>query len=415
MNGKRQLFFIGTVCILFGLLFVLVHDDPRDQASEATKNHLDAEKSRTAPPPHPVRGSDTAVSPRRDKDYRRKVLLEDLKRHWKRELAVFHERYAKTKSRKLTDSQIALAEESAAKLLCSQQMAELLKFLDFRQQDEISERERHNPTTTFNMREKYFREKFTDAIRYQLRELVRSNSEALRNSLVGVKDRDFLAEWGFEAAKYATPEELDSFRHALGDTSASETALLGGNLSLVKTDPRRAFESTLEVLAAGHQGRYSGQILPDLLRAMPESVNPAELEALLPPDPPEDAPTSTSSYSYNIKVARGKLLGKWGSIDPHAAIEYIMTNPIRVNPSHIASAVAPMLKADIAVGIEWIQDDLPTGVYKDYALKVAIPRIVEDYPQEAYKLASQITDPELRAAQVRYIAAMQDPNRDRAR
>ena len=234
-----------------------------------------------------------------------------------------------------------------------------------------------------------------------LLELFRSaDSQDARNSLLQLGGSphplaaSYREKWSYAAGHGCPPELWNAFITALADRKCVQSAVFGRDFELVKTDPIAALSSTVAQLDKKIVTDRMGLVLFDLMRELPPGSDFAELEKILPPDEPDDP------------FPRMTLFEKWGAEDPAAAANYILANPGRVSPSLMTSVALDLLKKNPAVGIEWIQN-IPEGPYFDAAAISGVMFTAVSFPDQARELASLITDPEIRKAQLKHIDSEQ--------
>ena len=300
---------------------------------------------------------------------RRERVLKELIIRWKDEIKAFRA------SGSVNENARALAGDSVNLLLCTDQTVTLLDFLVSQQVESL-----------------------TWLIENQIKlHLSSGRSAEFRHSLCELKNPVYREKWAFEAGKSCPSSDFDTFATTL-DEAARQNAQFGHNLELINKDPKAAFSATLEALGKNISSGKVDQILVTMVEALPAKSNFEEIEAVLPAD--------SGKTLDRIDRARSELIRRIAESDPIAAVNYVMAHPERINPSAIGPAVESFVSKNPAAGLELIQN-LPIGPHFDAAVNIASIYISLDYPTEARELASQISDPKLRAEALKNVDNVQ--------
>ena len=277
----------------------------------------------------------------------------------------------------------ALAKESVELLLCSPELVELIEYLlkqpgmggiDIAMNDQVAQ---------------LFRSERAAEARRSLLSLPNTLSRP---------DFHYRQKWSFDAGQGCPEEEFESFCAALDDPICDQCARHGRNVTLVKTDPKAAIASTVELLEAGRHPPHDifFRLLKGFPVPLPTGTSFEELEGLLPLDRQD-----TLDYANR---ARHGLFRKWAAADPTAAANYVLANPDRISPKIMGTVVEVVVRDHPAAGVDWIQN-LPDGPYFDAAARVAVVHIADAAPKTAGELAALITDPAIRKESLDIIEA----------
>jgi RNA polymerase sigma factor (sigma-70 family) len=274
-----------------------------------------------------------------------------------------------------------LAEESARLLLCSEEMIQLLDFLD------------HNKRSDVLMQISAEVEKLFDSpLAAEARKLL----VALPESVTITRDRAFKSSgreayrdlWSKAAGKTCPDDEFEAFRAALNCASCAKEALYGRNLTLMRVDPEAAFISSLEAHQSGVPSLSGSEGLRELFMMEGRlSVDYEKLERLLPAAEP-------------LGDVRYPLFRKWAEVDPVAAAKYLLDSRDRLDPS-LAGAIVHGCSFRNRSEIIALVSRFPEGTYYDHAAVHASMTYTQG-GREIFELIRKIQDPELRAEALKH-------------
>lgn len=288
--------------------------------------------------------------------------------------------------------QIELSKESADILMCSEEMLELIAF--------VEEKKFYN--TIDSCVEALFSGPRAAEARQLLIELpdpVRVTRE--RSYSGGDPYRD---EWSLVAGRHCPEEEFDAFREALRCPQCQTQALYGRNLRLMETDPEAAFTSSLETFLSGAPsvaGRYGVTHLFGRDIKIPENTDFADFESRLPLAGEKPAEPHDPSWTDPVAEIRKRLLWKWGEIDPAAAANHVMAYPERMEPKLIEPIVGSYSSKNPSGVVAWVAT-FPEGPYFD-AAAAAAAIYARPYP-EARELVLRIGDEKIREKALKDVA-----------
>lgn len=225
-----------------------------------------------------------------------------------------------------------LAVESARLLFCEEEMLDLLEFLEVQV-----------PHAVF-------------PILIEIKKLFGSDvageaRESLARLSLERKFADHRSEWCIEAGKHCPGEAFGPLHERLmeREPTMAHLLMLGRNISMMKSDPLKAVESTLEVLEVSdlkadflnNQLQYA--TLPkQQMKGLEELIHRYESEA------------------RSFELARNLILRRWGKSDLTSATEHVLSNQGRFSPNVMNHVAEHNLDAD------WVRR-LPEGGCRDRA------------------------------------------------
>jgi RNA polymerase sigma factor (sigma-70 family) len=274
----------------------------------------------------------------------------------------------------VTDEYRALAKETAEVLLCGEEAIELIRYL-----------EAHGMENAALVLE--------EGISLHLRSSPAA-AEA-RRSLVGMSSKANteaymkLIIWSNAAGEGCPVDEFEAFHASLENESCAQEALFGRNKTLMQTDPEAAIRSALQASLDPkiHSITWLENIKLLFWVELPDDLDFAKLEQLLPPDRP--------GGHDPVALGRRDLIFKWGERDPAAAANHVMAHPHRLDVNLISQVVRAYAYKDAAGAAQWVAD-FPEGPYYDVAASSAARFTTAAAPLETEKLVLKIEDPKLR-------------------
>jgi RNA polymerase sigma factor (sigma-70 family) len=301
----------------------------------------------------------------------RKMELERLKRDWLETNSSDDPDNVANRSR--------LAEESARLLLCSEEMVQLLDFLE------------HHKRLDVMLISAEVEKLFNSSRAAEARELL----VALPESVTITRDRahkggrqayrDF---WSKAAGKTCPDGEFEAFCAALNCGSCAKEALYGRNLGLMKVDFEAAFSSSLEAYQSGVPSISGSDVLRDFFMVEERlDVDFGKIERLLPAD-------------ERLGDVRHPLFRKWAEIDPIAAANYLIDARDRLDPI-FAGAIVHGSSFRNGSEIIALASRFPEGPYLDHAAVHASMNYTQG-GNEIMELIQKIQDPELRAEALKH-------------
>jgi hypothetical protein len=265
----------------------------------------------------------------------------------------------------------ALAKESVELLPCTQELVELIEFLQ-------NSPHMGGIFVAFDRAvEDLFRSGMAEEARQNLVNLP-ATAGALR------------ASWSLSAGKGCPEEKLADFREALNHPRCSQDAFFGWALTIARTDPARALASSVQEFGRGNGSASAGDIYTRLARESPPGADFAALERLLPV-----VDKKPGNLHSDANMARHELLRKWAQVDITAAANYVLDNPEHVHPYVMVSVVEVMARDHPNDAAAWIES-IPRGTAYDYAASVTSGYLTETDSALAKQVATQIADPKIR-------------------
>jgi len=292
--------------------------------------------------------------------------LEVLKKQW---VALGPARLGPASEDEFFEERNELARKSNDLLLCSEEMIELLEFL-----------ERNNIST--------------GGVAMPDMQLFSSEhaqeARSLLLDLSGKRDphgREYREIWSYYAGRKCTEEEFLDFYTRMRSISpnAAQEALFARNEVLVEKQPEEAVSSTLSALEKNITSPHMGTILGGLLRNLPRSADFAKIERMLSDVDFDPSP-------WGVTDPRSELFETWGLADFPAAADFALSNIGELPPRVIrklGSAAVEELGADGAM--DWIRT-IPEGAHRDAVAANATIGLQFSDPERARQIASFITD-----------------------
>lgn len=278
-----------------------------------------------------------------------------------------------------------LAQETADRLLCSEEAIELLVLL-----------RKRNLLNAVTLLERAIEGLFLSERAIEARGVLADLPILTGAQASSPGFPDYRFSWSFTAGIGCPAEEISGFLAALKEETAVNHAMMGHYTTLAATEPAAAVQSALDLVR--ENSVFSGT-MRDVIENLPESADFAQIEQLLPAEASNESLESAdgvNSETDRSDPIRRALLREWAKFDPAAAANYVMSAPERLGPKHITPIVATVAIADLHKGLAWVQE-FPPGPYYDAAVAGIIPYIVgSTYVTEAEDLASMIEDPILR-------------------
>lgn len=216
---------------------------------------------------------------------------------------------------------------------------------------------------------------------------------------VSVPGKQFakLEEWSKLAGKGCSADEIDAFVATLKNEGCALEARFGRNETLMRSDPEAAVLSTLRALEAGTQSRSRPECLKLLFWVkVPEGVDFAKLESLLPPEEPgaaapEEDPSTFAYHRDPIRIGRQELYGSWAEVDPQAALRHLLEKSDTPDTGALQSVTAHFAASQPDLCLAWLKE-LPQGPVYDTAAASAAIYISRTQPEVAKELTLGITD-----------------------
>lgn len=279
-----------------------------------------------------------------------------------------------------------LAKESAALLMCSREMLDLLKFLTSHELGYAERKTRSEVEALFGTS----RAAEARQLLVELPETAKISGE--RSYKEG--SETYRDNWSKAAGKTCPEDEFESFSAALNCKSCALEALYGRNERLMASDPQAAFTSSLEAFKSGTpsiSGRYGitrlfeGELSP--------RVDFKKLEEQLPPDGPKDESHGPHGIEDAFAEIRRRLFWCWAKVDPAAAANHVLANPDRLAPRLMEEIVGGYSDKDCNAIVAWVAA-FPEGPYFDAAATSAAC-YARDTPG-IEELIRKIQDPKMR-------------------
>ncbi len=216
---------------------------------------------------------------------------------------------------------------------------------------------------------------------------------------VSVAGKQFskLEEWSKLAGKGCPADEIDAFLATLKNEGCALEARFGRNETLMRSDPKAAVLATLRALETGTQSRSRPECLKLLFWVkVPEGVDFAKLESLLPPEEPgaadpDDDPSSFAFHRDPIQIGRQELYGTWAEADPQAALNHLLEKSNLPDTGALQSVTANFAASKPDLCLAWLKE-LPPGPVYDTAVASAAIYISRTQPEVAKELTLGITD-----------------------
>lgn len=309
----------------------------------------------------------------------RKKELEGLKQRWLE---------LKPKENAGIAEQEVLAKESAKLLLSGTEAVELLRFL-----------EKHELWATGTL-EREIAGMFATLQAAEARALLTEIEDTkiwidLRGHFKG-GGLPYRETWSKAAGKSCPDEEFDSFYKALKSESCAQEALFGRNERLFETDPVLALTSTLDSLEAKVPSGSRNMSLYNLFdQDIPPDVDFEVLEKRLPTGNRQAKNEPLQHLSDPVSKGREKLFEKWAKVNSAAVASYVLANSDRCPPKLIEAISKTMILNDPAIATQWVER-FPEGPYFNEAADEAVWNLALDHPNEALRLTSRISNPEVR-------------------
>lgn len=315
----------------------------------------------------------------------------------KKKLVDFKNRWILLKTRSqggiLTKEHQDLAKECASQLLGGEDWVRLMEFLNENEMDMF-----------IGMMYEEMAIVYQSELGSEARELLAKLPDI--KSPDGISYREKLS---YAAGRGCSESELKELCSSLLDPASAQNAVLGYNAELARSDPKSAVSDTVRLIL---KDQFSSMIIlgiEELFGNLDDSTNFKELEILLPIENSVKEDRGIPWVSP-LEAARKALLRRWALVDPTAAVNYIISNPNRINPDGIVTVVSEVMLKDPLAGFRWIQE-FPDGPYFDAAAYASIPYISDSYPEEALKLAKMIEDLRLQSESIKIIESKRKANR----
>ena len=194
------------------------------------------------------------------------------------------------------------------------------------------------------------------------------------------------------AGEACSKAEYDDLVRLSSESGVVRNLELGFNLSLVKSDPIAALESTMAFYNEQKSG--ASTILSQLIGRLPTETDFPAIDALLPLTRSDDG----DPHSYHAN-----FFETWGSVDPGEAANYLVGNSDRFPPAMMKTVVAPYARDHTDDALAWVQE-FPRGAYFDEAVSAVVDQIMDTRFEEARELAAKIGDAGMRNESLKMIA-----------
>jgi hypothetical protein len=129
---------------------------------------------------------------------------------------------------------------------------------------------------------------------------------------------------------------------------------------------------------------------------VPDGIDFAKLESLLPPEEPgaaapEDDPSTFAYHRDPIRIGRQELYGAWAEIDPQAALAHLLEKSDLPDTGALQQVTANFAASKPDLCLAWLKELPPGPVYDTAAWSSAI-YISRTQPEVAKELTLAITD-----------------------
>lgn len=334
-----------------------------------------------------------AEAPRID----RKKALDGLKEKWLEHSKKLNQPGVLSTNEEMAEEK-ALREESARLLLCGQEAVELLAFL-----------EQHR---IYNGINHAIADVISSPSATEARALLVDLPEGPANGSENLREK-----WSGEAGRGCPEAEFEAFQAALKCERCAQEALFGRNQTLMRTDAVAALDSTLQALESNVPSMNRSKSVWMLFeRELPMNVDFEALEKLLPNHTKTPA-ISRSDPKWHpgdwLQPGREQLFTKWAKVDSVAAANHVLTNPDRCPPKLIETISKALVLTDPAIAREWVER-FPEGPHFDEAADEAVWNLAMDHPDEALRLTSRISNPEVKKRALQRVDKFQKIKRGEA-
>ncbi len=230
---------------------------------------------------------------------------------------------------------------------------------------------------------------------------------------VSVAGKQFSKEWSKLAGKGCSADEIDAFVATLKNEGCALEARFGRNETLMHSDPEAAVLSTLRALETGPQSRSRPECLKLLFWVkVPEGIDFAKLESLLPPDEPDatapkDDPSSIFFHRDPIRIGRQELYGAWAEADPQVALNHLLEKSDSPDTGALQQVTANFAASKPDLCLAWL-NGLPPGPVYDTAAASAAVYISRTQPEVAKELTLRIADEKKRKVALEALAESED-------
>lgn len=315
------------------------------------------------------------------------LALEELRARWEE---YFDLKKSGEDKRKLHKLKIALAYDSALQLQASEQMIQLLMFLEGMNALSEANTVRWRIATILETAD-------PDSVVDPLVNLI---SE--RFSSLGDHSKDVL-EWCYLLGERGSDTAYERFLAGVEEKWCKGDFQYGWHKAKAKSNPVGAFTAVVDLMKSGSKGSRQDQALQRVVENFPEGekIDYEMLESYLP---------GQGDEAYD--KARSTILTSWAEAAPADAVNYAIEHPERVPLRDVTYIVAQAIKDLGFDGIEWV-NGFPEGPYYDRAAVAVVQRLWFSDLEVATRWANSIGDEALRRDQLRNIETMRERSRRR--